>query len=177
MMQPAGSSSMMQRLMGVITFKAPIYKEIAEDPAAMVPAGIITVAAPLVSGLIGLVVGNSALTLVAEVLSAALGWVVASFVAGFVAQRQGGKTNTSEMLRVIGHTNIFQILNFVPCVGWIAALVLSAIAVVIAVREAAEFDTTKAVITAVITFLVVFLIRSVIVGIVVGGSLLTAPTR
>ena len=102
MMQPAGSSSMMQRLMGVITLKAPIYKEIAEDPASLAPAAIITVVASVISGLIGLLLGNPIMSLVAGVLSALLGWIVSAFVAGFVAERQGGKTNTQEMLRVLG---------------------------------------------------------------------------
>lgn len=181
MMQPAGSSSMMQRLMGVITLKAPIYKEIAEDPAALTPAAIITVAASVISGLFGLLLGQPIMSLVAGVLSALLGWIVSAFVASFVAERQGGKTNTQEMLRVLGHTNIFQILNFIPCLGTIAAIILGAIAFVIAVREAAEFDTQKAVITAVITFIAIFLV-SLLIGTILGvGSAavgaITTPTR
>ena len=56
-----------------------------------------------------------------------------------------------------------------------------AIAFVIAVREAAEFDTGKAVITAVITFIAIFLV-SMLIGTIlgVGGATvgaLTAPAR
>lgn len=75
----------------------------------------------------------------------------------------------------------FQVLNFIPCLGTIAAIVLGAIAFVIAVREAAEFDTQKAVITAVITFIAIFVV-SILIGTIlgVGGAAvgaLTTPTR
>ena len=182
MMQSAGSSSLMQRLVGVVTLKAPIYKEIAEDPSATTPAAIITIVIALVSGLgTMLVAGTGIMQLVSSVLGALVGWVVSSFVAGFVAQRLGGKTSTAEMLRVLGHNQIFQILNIIPCIGTIAALVLGAIAFVIAVREAAEFDTQKAVITALITFVALFAVITVI-GLILGvggaaAGALTAPTR
>ncbi len=182
MMQPAGSSSLMQRLVGVVTLKAPIYKEIAEDPSATTPAAVITVVMALVSGLgTMLITGSGVMSLVSSILSALVGWVVSAFVAGFVAQRLGGKTSTAEMLRVLGHNNIFQVLNLIPCIGTIAALILGAIAFVIAVREAAEFDTQKAVITALITFVVIFLV-TLLIGTILGvgsaaAGALTVPTR
>jgi hypothetical protein len=61
-------------------------------------------------------------------------------------------------------------LSFIPCVGAIFALagfVLSLIAAVIAIREAMDFDTGKAVVTAIIGWAIVLVI-SIIVGLVLG---------
>jgi hypothetical protein len=59
-------------------------------------------------------------------------------------------------------------LVIIPCLGWIAALVgwvLSLIAGVIAIREAMEFDTVKAVITVLIAWVISFGIQWIIGGI------------
>ena len=167
MIQPIGSSSLIQRLMGVITLKAPIYKEIAEDPAATMPATAITLVVAAITSLGALLTGH-VFDFVVGIIGAAATWVFSSFVAGFVAERMGGKTSTAEMLRVIGHTNVFNLFGLLGCVGAIAALVLRTIAFVIAIREAAEFDTQKAVLTALIVFLVGVAI-SIIVGLLTGG--------
>ena len=73
-----------------------------------------------------------------------------------------GKTDIPEMMRVLGYANapnLLGVFGIIPCLGWIAALVgavLSLIAGVIAVREAMEFDTIKAIITVAIAWIVSF---------------------
>lgn len=163
--------SLMDRLMGVVTLKAPVYREIAEDPAAMQPAVIIVVAISVISGLLGGLIGGNLLpTLLSTVVSALLGWVIGGFLTSIIANAVGGKTNPQEMLRITGHTQVFQILAFIPCLGTIAALVLGIIANVLAIREAAEVDNTKAIIVAVLVALAVFAIAAVISLVLGGGS-------
>ncbi len=57
--QPPMKHSLIERLQGVVTFKAPIYREIAEDQDATMTAGIILVVVSLITGLLsGLLQGG-----------------------------------------------------------------------------------------------------------------------
>lgn len=78
------------------------------------------------------------------------------------------------MLRVLGHAYIFQLPVIIPFVGAIIALVLSVIANVLAIREAAGLDTQKAVLTAIIVNVILFVISTLLggsVGVLLAGGL------
>ena len=164
----------MERILGVLTLKAPIYKEIAEDENATMTAAIIVVVMAIFGGSLGaLVLGLTAAALppgagqtgspvgvaISTVFTTILGWLIGSAVFGFVANALGGRTNTGEMLRVFGYTQIFQVLNIVPCLGSLAALILSVVGAIIGIREAAEFSTGKAVVTGLIGLVILFIIN------------------
>jgi len=174
---------MMDRIMGVLTLKAPIYKQIAEDQSATTPAAIIVVVMAVFAGVVGAIVfsavssslppdqvaqaGSPLGMAVRTIVNAIIGWLVGSWVIAFVSKTFfGGKTNTGEMLRVFGFTQIFQVFGIIPCLGTILALVLSLIGAVIGIREASEFSTGKAVATGLIAFIVLL-----IVGMIIGGVL------
>ncbi len=163
----------MDRIMGILTLKAPVYKEVAEDKSATTTAAIIVVVMAVISAVVGgliLVVLGSVLpagsaplnpitSAIKTIISAIVSWLVGGWVIAFVSKTFfGGKTDTGEMLRVFGYTQIFQIIAIVPCIGTIIALVLSLIAAVIGIREASEFDTTKAILTAVIAFVILLIV-------------------
>ncbi len=123
-MMQTNSSSLTDRLMGVVTFKAPVYKDIAHDASAMQPAAIIVIAVAVVSGLISGLLGQGGLVigLITALLGVLLGWVIGSWLTAFVAKTIfKGETNTAEMMRVQGHTYIFNILSIIPVIGGIAA--------------------------------------------------------
>ena len=171
---------LMNRLMGVLTLKAPTYREIADDKNGTTTAGIIVVVMALLSGIlsflfagaIGAAIGQAAPvnllgSAIRTIVSVIVGWFVGSWVFAFVSKTFfGGKTDTGEMLRVFGYTQIFSILNVVPVCGSLVALVLSVIAAVIGIREASEFDTTKAILTGLVGFVVLL-----VVGFIVGAVL------
>lgn len=178
----------MDRIMGVLTLKAPTYRQIAEDPNATQLAGIIVAIVTAISGFFnglsgvgGLFPsGNIVLAIIVAVLGAILGligWFVASWVLAFVAKWFGGKTNTQEMLRVTGFVSIFGlvgILNVLAlvglsvvsnCIGFIIAI-LQIVGYVIGVREAAEFSTGNAIITAIIAGIINAVIQIVLLSII-----------
>lgn len=181
---------MLNRIMGVITLKAPVYREIAEDKSATTTAAIIVVVMALIAGFFsGLVqldgtTGASSITIVGAIVGAILavifgliGWVLSAWVLAFVAKTFfGGKTDTGEMMRVTGFVEAFSIvsvlniLKIVPPLACVAGLVAFVVAIlrligyVIGVREAAEFSTGNAVITAIIAAIVNFIIVVVIGG-------------
>ena len=193
---------MLDRIMGVITLKAPVYRQIADDKNDTMNAAIIVVVARLISGFFsGLVsvdsTGGASANIVLAVVSAILtvivgliAWVVAAWVLAFVAKAMGGKTDTSEMLRVTGYVEIFSLVGVLAVLGLISPALLCVVGIislvvgilrligyVIGVREAAEFSTTNSIITAVIAAVVNFIIFAVIYGAifaVVAGAVLVA---
>lgn len=171
---------MMDRLIGVLMLKAPVYKQIAEDKSATTTAAIIVVVMALLTGVIGVIafsVLGSTLppgtptpsflgSIVRSLLGGILSWLVGSWVIAFVAKTFfGGKTDTGEMLRVFGFSQIFSILGIVPVCGAIVGLILSLIAAVIGVREAAGFDTMKAVLTCVVAFIALLIVGAIVTAV------------
>lgn len=166
----------MERILGVVTLKAPVYKEIAEDENATTTAAIIVFVMAIFGGVLGAIAlsllgaslptgtqaGSPILVAISTVINTIIGWLIGSAVFGFVANALGGRTNTGEMLRVFGYTQIFQLLNIIPCLGSLAALVLSVIGAIIGIREAAGFSTGKAVLTGVIGLVILFIVNMII---------------
>jgi hypothetical protein len=168
-MQMQGSASLMDRLMGIVTFKAPVYKEVAEDRTATGTAAIIVVVVAVLVGIIsGLISrgGNAIIgSLIGAVITQLIGWVIGAWLLAFIAKTFfQGSTDTGEMLRVTGHTSIFNILGIIPILG-IVGTILQIIGNVLGIREAAGFDTTKAILTAIIAGVIVFIIAAIITGI------------
>lgn len=174
----------MDRIIGVLVLKAPVYRQIAEDPNATTPAAIIVAIVSFLTGLFqGLVVmgPNGAVVLgpvtngiVSALVITVFGlvaWAFSSWVLAFVARWFGGKTNTKEMLRVTGFVTIFGLVSvlivlslFSPVLACltsiigIVAAILRLIGFVVGVREAGEFSTGNAIITAIVAAIVQFVI-------------------
>lgn len=174
---------MLDRIMGIVTLKPATYRAVADDQNATGQAAIIVVVMAVVAAVIGAVVlsafstalptgtaGGSTLGfIVRTIVNAIITWLVGSWVFAFVSTTFfGGKTNTGEMLRVFGFTQVFQILAIIPCLGAILALILSVIGAIIGIREASEFDTTKAILTGVVGF-VILLVVSFVVALILGA--------
>jgi hypothetical protein len=170
---------MIARIMRVFKLDSSVFREIAEDKAAMTQAAIIVVVVSLFSALgmaisaviteTGSAIGSFFVTLLSGILLGWILWAILTYAVGVFLFK--GKTDIPEMMRVLGYANapnLLGILVIIPCLGWIAALVgwvLSLIAGVIAVREAMEFDTVKAVITVLIAWVISFGIQWIIGGI------------
>ncbi|BCX05335.1 MAG: hypothetical protein KatS3mg053_3273 [Candidatus Roseilinea sp.] len=166
------SASLIERLQGIVTFKAPVYREVAHDANALQPAAIIVIVVTLlvgvISGLLGSPLGFIGAILL-SIFGALIGWLLGSWLTAFVASRFfQGQTNTTEMLRILGHTYIFQIPVIIPLVGSIIALVLGIVATVLAIREAAGLDTQKAILTAIIVNVIIFVLSLILGGVIAG---------
>ncbi len=184
----------MDRIMGVITLKAPVYRQIAEDPAATKTAAIIVAIISIVRGFseglvkldpnTGIVSTDFVRAVVGAVVVGALGmvgWFVAAWILAFVAKMLGGKTNTQEMMRVTGYVAIFGIVSvlvlliaLVPALVCLVGLmsfiigILSIIGYIIGVREAAEFSTGKAIVAAIVAGIVNVIIVGTIGALILG---------
>jgi hypothetical protein len=148
-----------------------VFREIAEDQNAMTEAAMIVVVVSFLSAVgsaIGLAIGEAGFGRVVGgffyewfIGGILLGWIVWAILTYFVGTALfQGRTDIPEMMRVLGYASAPRLLGlfgFIPCVGWVFSLagwLLALIAGVLAIREAMEFDTGKAIITVVISWLV-----------------------
>jgi hypothetical protein len=182
---------MIDRILRAIRLDWTVFREIAEDQNALTEAAIIVAIVTFLSGVgtfIGALIADASFGtaflgflnawLISGIL---LGWILWAVLTYFVGTMLfQGKTDIPEMLRVLGYANapnLLGIFGFIPCVGWLIALagaILALIAGVLAVREAMEFDTTKAIITVVVSWVIAFVL-SLIVGAILGvGAAMTA---
>jgi hypothetical protein len=187
------NGQIMDRIKGVVTLKAEVYRTIAHDPAATMEAWTVFAVATVVSGLTGFfTISGSGSTqfnllggigaIIIGLIMGAIGLYVTAFVLAKVAEALGGKTNTDEMVRISGYVRIFGIVGvlnilavIVPLLGCLTGILSLAVAVlglfgfVIGVREAASFSTSNAIITGIVAAIVNFIIVAVI-----GGAITTA---
>src|SRR5262249_7144360 len=108
-------------------------------------------------------------------LSALIFWVVWAYVTYFVGtQFFGGTATPGEMLRTIGFAQspgVLRILSFIPVLGGLISFIVaiwSIVAGVIAVRQALDFDTGKAILTVIIGFVVVVIV-TIVLGLILAA--------
>jgi hypothetical protein len=173
---------MIERILRAIRLDWTVFREIAEDENAMSEAAIIVVVVTFLSAVgtgMGMLLGKAGFGqavlsfflewLIFGILIGWIGWAVITYFVGTLLFQ--GKTDIPEMMRVLGYASapkLLGLLGFIPCIGWLAALagwILSLIAGVIAIREAMEFDTGKAIITVVVGVVVAIVLNRILAAI------------
>jgi len=173
--------AMIDRVRRAAMLDVGLYQEVEADSSlnqeALVVVALVSVAAGIggfLGGLIGGNIGPAFLALVVAVVLGVVNYYIWSYVTYFVGTSLfGGTADPGELLRVLGYASgprVLGVLSFIPCVGPLIGLVgaiWALVAGVIAVREALDFDTTKAILTVIIGW-VAILVISTIVGTVLG---------
>lgn len=171
---------MIDRIVRAIRLDWTVFREIAEDQAAMSQAAIIVAVVTFLSALgAGIASDNFFLTFVVTwLLEIIVGWILWAVITYFIGTALfKGKTDVPEMMRVLGYAKapvLLGFFQFIPCVGWLfplAGWLLSLVAGVIAIREAMEFETGNAIVTVLISWVVALILNMVILVPLVGLSL------
>ena len=144
-----------ERVMGALRLDAGIYDEIEHDPDALgQAAGVVALAA--VASAIGVATGamgdgGVALILVG-VFAAFLGWLISTAIVWLIGVRIMEHTSDyPELLRTLGFAQapqLLKVLAFVPLLGfvvWIAVFFWGLAAYVVAVRQALDVETGRAI--------------------------------
>ncbi|HEX2184375.1 MAG TPA: Yip1 family protein [Chloroflexota bacterium] len=187
------SSSLLQRMIRAARLEPDLYEEVESDRTAMRDAAIVVVIASIASGIgqaltaatvapgiEGMPRTHPVVALLAGVIGGLLGWLIWSYVTWFIGTKLfSGSATPGELMRTLGFANtpnIFSILAFVPGIGPLlifAAGVWSLVAGVVAVRQALDFDTGKAILTTIIGWLALllipFLLGLIIAALVIGA--------
>jgi hypothetical protein len=180
--------SLVQRMIRAARLDAGVYEELEADRTATSQAATAVVIVALCNGVgaalaaqfvprpEGLPGPNPILALIGGVVGALVGWLIWSYVTYFVGTKFfGGTATPGELLRTIGFAQspgVLNLLAFIPFVGGILALVTgiwSLVAGIVAVRQALDFDTGKAILTTVIGWIFLVIVI-VLVSVVIGGA-------
>jgi hypothetical protein len=191
MSQPTTSTALADRMLRAARCDVALYNEVEADLTATSQALTVVVLTAAASGLgyaLGAVLGGRPERLVGGLIGGVvvelLGWAVWSFIMYFVGTRffQGTATY-GELLRTLGFAyspGVLLIFRFFPVLGGLLSFVVSIWRIItgfIAVREALDIESGKAVATIVLGF-IGYLIVLAIVGAIFatlgfGAALLT----
>ncbi len=158
-----------QRFLRIVRLDTTVYREIQHDRRAMTEAAVVVSVASLLAALgVGLgaprFIGGFAVELLAGIL---LYWLLWSWITMLVGTRAfGSHASFLQVARPLGYANGSRALGILSVVGCIfgplvglAAWVLSLIIGIIAVREAMELSTERAIVTAMAGWVVVVMAR------------------
>ena len=173
-------ASFQDRVVGALRLQAATFEDVEHDPTAVSQAAIVVLAVG-VAGVIGsMAYGLHAGSAIVVILFGLIGWAVSSAVVWLVGTRLLPGKNTEadygQLLRVVGFAQapgLFTVLGIIPILGWLVRIVIwvwTLVALVIAVRQALDYDdTVKAVIVCVIAW-VIMLVAWAMVGILGFGA-------
>lgn len=165
--------SLVQRMIGAAMLNVATYEEVEADRTATgQAAGVVAIVA--VATAIG-AIGEGTGGIIAGLISAFVGWLVWSALTYVVGTRLfGGTADMGEMLRTIGFAQapgVLNVLGIIPILGGLVRFVVFLwilAAAVIAIRQALDFSTGKAVGTALIGAIAYIAIMAVL-ALVFGG--------
>ena len=165
-----------------------LYEEVEKDTAATNQALLVVVIASVCAGIGSAISGHMAVGpagliygLVTGVILALIYWLIWSFITYFLGTRifKGSQTKATygELLRCIGFSDspgVLGILIFLPVIGWVIgfiAWIWALVAMVIAVRQALDFSTGRAIATCIVGFIVMVIISALVAGLAAGFKL------
>lgn len=165
------SSSFVDRVIGAIRLDPATYEEVEHDTDATWQAALVVAVAAVFSG-VGSSRGDTR-GLLGGVVAAVIFWAIFALFAYVVGVYllKGPQTSATfgEVLRALGFSyapSLIAILGLVPGIGFLftfIAAIWSLIASVIALRQALEVSTGRAVAVVVVAFLAMFVVVAIIV--------------
>ncbi len=174
MLEATGEKSIIDRMIRAARLEPQLYEEVEHDQSATGQALLIVVLGAIAGG-IGALSGGIA-GLIFGIIAALVGWAVYAFIAYWVGTNifKGPQTEATwgQLLRTLGFANsprILLVLTIIPVVGifvGLAVFIWMLFTTVIAIRQALDCDTGKAIATAVVSLLAQFVIYFVVFAIV-----------
>ncbi len=156
---------MLERMIRAARLEVDLYEEVEANPNLTQEAILVVVVVTL-ANLLGRLIqalftpasfGGAIITGV----WALIGFFIWAWIAYFVGTRLfGGTADYGELIRTLGYAytpNILGVFAFIPCLGAIVGLIGSIwalVAMVVAIRQALDFDTTRAIFTVIVGFFV-----------------------
>jgi hypothetical protein len=162
-----------------------LYEEVEADTSltqeALMVVILVSIASGIGSFLAGLLggggIGAAVIGLIVGVVLGVLGYYIWAYITYFVGTNLfGGTADVGELLRTLGYASgprVLGVLAFIPCLGPLAGLVGAIWALVtgvVAVRQALDFDTTKAVVTVIVGWVIVFIITFAVAAVLGIGA-------
>lgn len=172
---PLASRSMVDRIKGAAMLDVATYEDVEADTTATGQAAGVVVLASIAAA-IG-AAGAGGRGILGGLVGALVGWLVWAGVTYIIGDKLlGGTATWGELLRTLGFAHapgILMVLAILPVLGGILALgvgIWMLIAGVIAIRQALDFSTGKAIATALLGFIALVVLRVIFGGMLGGGT-------
>jgi hypothetical protein len=164
-------ASFQDRVIGAMRLQPATFEDVEHDTAATAQAAMVVVAVA-VAGTIASVRDLSVTAALAAVVAQLIAWVLGSFVVLLVGTKifpgKSTEADLGQMLRTIGFAQsagLFNVLGIIPFLGLLIRLVVLIwilVAMVIAVRQALDYDDTlKAVIVCLVAWVIMIMVTFV----------------
>lgn len=145
--------SVFDRMRGAAALDVATYEEVEHDDKATGQAAVVVVIVAVCSAIGAVWRGGP--SIIAAPISAVVGWLLWAAVTYVIGDKLlGGTATWGELLRTIGFAQspgVFMIFGIIPILGGIVRVIVAIwllIAGVVAIRQALDFSTGKAVLTA-----------------------------
>jgi hypothetical protein len=161
MVEAAGQASIIDRMIRAARLEPQLYEEVEHDQSATGQAMLVVVLGAIAAG-IGALSGG-VIGLIVGIIAALIFWALYAFIAYWVGTNifKGPRTEATwgELLRTLGFASsprVLLILGIIPIAGgliWLAVFIWTLVTTVIAIRQALDFATGRAIATAVVSWL------------------------
>jgi hypothetical protein len=161
--------SIVDRMRGAATLDVATYEEVEHDTTATGQAAVVVILAAIASGIGAL--GRGGAGVLTVLVGAVLGWMLWAGITYAIGTRVFGGTATwGELLRTLGFAQapgVLLVLGIIPVLGWLVRVVVSIwllATAFVAIRQALDVDTGKALLTAAVGWLAWWVVYMVIAG-------------
>jgi hypothetical protein len=166
-------ATLLERAIGAAKLDAATYEEVEHDPDALGQAVIVVLAVALAAG-IGAATKNGLVGLLYGLILSLVSWFVWAAITYGVGTRllPGAKTEADfgQLLRTLGFSaapGVFQIFSGIPVVGFfvfIAVYLWQLAAMVVAVRQALDYESTGRAVAVCLVGMAIALALGVVLG-------------
>lgn len=161
--------SLVERAIAAAKLDAGAFEEVEADTTATGQAAVVVVAAAIAQAIAAYDSGIG--HMIGALCGALIGWGIWSVLTYFIGVKLfNGTATIGEMARTLGFAQapgVLYIVGIIPVLGWLATIVIAVwilIAGIIAIRQALDVSTGKAILTAVIGWVVMVVIMAVFGG-------------
>ncbi|HSJ10702.1 MAG TPA: YIP1 family protein [Longimicrobiales bacterium] len=161
--------SLTERMIGAAKLDIDTYEEVEADTDATMQAGSVVGMVAIASALGG--IGGGAAQALGGLVAAIVGWLLWSGITYVIGDKLlGGTATWGELLRTLGFAQtpgLLFILGAIPVVGWLVVPVVGIYLLftgVVAIRQALDFGTGRAILTAVLGLIPYAIMRYLVLG-------------
>ncbi|GBD15288.1 hypothetical protein HRbin26_00174 [bacterium HR26] len=164
-------ASLTARMIGAARLDTATYEAVEHDEGATSAALLVVILGAIASGIAVLGSGRIA-AFIGGILAAIIGWAAYAGVAYLIGSRLFATPQTQatwgQLLRTLGFAQsprLLLVLGWIPILGVLISLVVAIwtlITTVIAIRQALDFTTGRAIGTAIISWLVLIVVQLII---------------
>jgi hypothetical protein len=163
-------ATLVERMQGAAMLSVPTYEEVEHDRTATGQAAIVVAIAAVAQAIGG--IGEGGPGIIGGLIGQLVGWALWAGLTYLIGTKLfGGTADWGELLRTLGFSQspgVLYALGILPVLGGVLRLAVAiwiAIAGVIAVRQALDVTTGKAVATVVVAFIPVLLLGGMLAGV------------